>query len=460
MKKNYLLFFLACSIYFPGLAQLQPVYSFQKDDTILKKNFYEQSLKKKNTLLASVSKENAADYKKIYNEQYKEINDLWQSSRPVTSPEAQSYLQSIVQKIIAANTELNGTDARIVFTRDWWPNAYSMGDGTIAINAGLMIFLDNEAELVYIICHELAHYYLGHMQKTIKKYVETINSDSYKAEIKRLSKEAYRVNQQLEKFTKSVIFDIRRHSRENEAEADMQAFKFMKKTGYDCGAIKTGLLLLDKIDDSLIYRPLVLEQMFDFGEYSFKKKWITKESAIFSQLNEEDTPLSQKEKDSLKTHPDCILRVSLLEDSLRIATGGQQFLVDEKEFNQLKKDFFIEITEECYKEKKLSRNLYYSLLLLQAGENIPLAVYSVARCLNQVYENQKNHSVGNLINTESRTYPENYNVLLRMLSRLRLDEIATLNYYFCQQYQSQMKGYAGFGEEMNKAIKFKNLITY
>jgi Peptidase family M48 len=454
--KKMVAFLLFCVIASTGSGQLQPVYVFQKDDSLLKKNYYEQSLKKKSDLLASIGKDNAADYKKIYEDQFKQIGDLWQSSRPVTSPGAHEYLQSIVQKIIAANRELNGTDARIVFTRDSWPNAYSMVDGSIAVNAGLMIFLDNEAELVYIICHELAHYYLGHMQKTVKKYVETINSDTYKAEVKRLSKEAYRVNQQVEKLTKSVVFDIRRHSRENEAEADRQAFKFMKNTGYDCSAIKTALLSLDKIDDSLIYKPLVLEEVFNFSDYPFKKKWIKNESVIFGQLNEDDSSLTLKEKDSLKTHPDCMIRVSLLEDSLKNFAGGKLFLVDEKEFNRLKKDFFMEMTEECYREKNLSLNLYYSLLLLQANENIPMAVYSVARCLNQVYENQKNHSVGNLLNRESRTLPENYNLLLRMLDRLRLDEIAALNYYFCQQHQSQMKGYAGFKEEMNKAVKFKN----
>jgi hypothetical protein len=40
-----------------------------------------------------------------------------------------------------------------------------------------------------------------------------------------------------------------------------------------------------------------------------------------------------------------------------------------------------------------------------------------------------------------------------LLSRLRLEEIAALNYYFCNQYQDQMVGYAGFGEEMDKAKK-------
>jgi len=319
-----------------------------------------------------------------------------------------------------------------------------------------MVFLDNEAELVFVLCHELAHYYLDHTTKAIKKYVETVNSEAFQKELKRLAKTEFGVNKQLEELSKSFAFSSRRHNRENEAAADRLAFSFMKKTGYDCNAIKTGLELLDKVDDSLLYKPLALQQVFHFNEYPFKKKWIQKESSIFSQLDENDSPLSSKEKDSLKTHPDCTKRISLLTDSLQaISVKGEKFLVNEKLFMQLKKDFFVEMTEQCYRDKNLGRNLYFSLLLLQSQENIPVAVYSVSRCLNQIYDYQKDHKLGSKIDAENKTYPAEYNTLLRMLGRLRLDEIANLNYNFCKQYVSQMKGYEGFEEQMNKAKKLK-----
>lgn len=449
-------FFLFSLITLSCVAQLQPVYSFQKDDTILKKSYYDRSIGKKDMLLASMDKQNARDYKKIYEDHFTEIGKLWQSDRSVTAPAAHGYLQSIVRKIISANVELKKTDARVVFSRDWWPNAYSMGEGTIAINAGLMVFLDNEAELVFVLCHELAHYYLDHTAKAIKKYVETVNSDAFQKELKRLAKTEYGANKQLEELSKSFAFNSRRHNRENEAAADRLAFSFMKKTGYDCNAIKTGLELLDKVDDSLLYKPLILQQVLHFNEYPFKKKWIQKESSIFSQLDENHSPLSLEEKDSLKTHPDCTKRISLLNDSLKaISVSGDKFLVNEKLFNQLKKDFFIEMTEQCFRDKNLSRNLYYSLLSLQSQENIPVAVYSVSRCLNQIYDYQKDHKLGSKIDTENKAYSDEYNSLLRMLGRLRLDEIASLNYNFCKQYASPMKGYEGFEKEMSKAQKLK-----
>ena len=433
-----------------GVSQSQSPYSFQKDDSILKKKYLDQSLIKKNNTLASLDKKFAADYKKIYEDQFNEIGRLWRSDRSVTSPAAHGYLQSIVQKIISVNPDLAKMDARVVFSRDWWPNAYSMGDGTIAINAGLMVFLHNEAELAFVVSHELAHYYLDHTNKSIRQHVEKINSEEFQSELKRISKIEFGANRQLEELSRTFVFGSRRHNRDNEAAADKLAFRFMKRTGYDCGAIKTCLELLDKVDDSLLYQSPDMKELFNFPGYPFKNKWIQKETSIFSQANDTDASTA-KERDSLKTHPDCAKRISLLKDSLATAAaGGNDFLVNEALFNQLKTDFFLEMTEQCYRDQNLSRNLYYSLVLLQSGENNPFAVYSIARCLNEIYNRQKNHQIGSRIDTEGKGHPEAYNLLLRMLNQLRLGEISSISFHFCSKYETDMKDYAGFREEMKK----------
>jgi Zn-dependent protease with chaperone function len=455
LNRAYTLFIFSL-IHFAANSQLrQPVYNFQKDDSLLKKNYYEQALQNKNKLISSLGAQYKKDYQEIYEARFKEVAGLLQSSRSVTEPVAHKYLQSLLKKIIDANPELKGQEIRLVFSRDWWPNAYTMGEGTLAINAGLMIFLDNESELVFVLCHELAHNYLDHSNKSIKKNIETVNSAEFQTEIKRLSKQEYGGGKQAEEMIKKFAFGSHQHKRDNEAEADRQAFLFMKNTGYDCSGINTCLQLLDKIDDSLFRKPIDLEQTFSFSNYPFKKKWIQKESVIFGAMTDDGSPLTQKEKDSLKTHPDCAVRISLLKDSIQQAMPGNLFLVNEALFRQLKKDFYVEFAEQQFNNNNISRNLYYSLQMLQNNENFPYAVYAIARALNLIYENQKNHKAGVFISKEARGYPADYNLLLRMLDRLRLEEIATLNYHFCMQYKSQMSSYAGFDEELNKAIKQK-----
>jgi Peptidase family M48 len=438
----------------PVSGQQVTVYNFQQDDTLLKRTYYNQALEQKNSLVAGLDKQYKTDYKEIYEERFKAVGGLLLSNRNVTEPAANNYLQSILQKIILVNPELKGRTLRIVFTRDAWPNAYSMGEGTIVFNAGLLVFLHNEAELVFILCHELAHDYLNHGNNAIRQQVETVNSEDFKKEMKRLSKQEYRVGQQFEQLVKKLAFGNRRHSRTNEAAADAQALRFMKKTGYDCYASTTCLQLLDKVDDSALFKPLQLPAIFNFPEYAFRQRWIEKESAIFGQMNSDESPvLNKKEKDSLKTHPDCSQRIQLLQDSVKSVPAGKSFLVNETLFRQLQKDFIVEMTEQGFKNDQLGQHLYFSLLMLQNGANLPYTTYAVARCLNRIYLLQKEHRLGLSMDKEARGYPDDYNLLLRFADKLKLDELAELAYHFCRQHEAAMKAYPVFEKELAAAIK-------
>jgi hypothetical protein len=444
--------FFICSL---CQGQLVPVYSFQHDDTLLKRKYYQEALDKKKQLIAGLQKDNIKDYKQAYEDMFEVVEDLLISPRSVTEKTADNYIKSIVAKIINVNPELKGLDVRVLFSRDMPPNAYSIGDGTIAFNAGLFVFLDNEAEMAFVICHELAHYYLNHSRKRLDKYVEIANSDSLKREFKRLSKQEYKVAEQFEKLLKTFVFDIRRHSRDNEEEADRVGMRFLKKTGYSGNGFVTSMRLLDKIDDTALFTSLNLQTILSFPAYPFKERWIKKESVIFGALNpDEATGLTKKERDSLKTHPDCSKRITLLSDSAA-AISGKYFQVDEQLFKQLKQEFIPEIVEEVFKSGNISFNLYLSLQMLQDGKHTPLAIYSIARDFNLIYKHQKAHEMGLIIDSENKMYDEGYNLLIRMLYRMRLNEIAELNDNFCSFYGEQMKNYEGFTTEMEKAKENK-----
>ncbi|MCX6316336.1 MAG: M48 family metallopeptidase [Bacteroidetes bacterium] len=449
------LFTLCCGIA-PFFCTAQSVvYTFQKDDTLLKRNLYNAAEVKNKTLTASLGKDNLKDYKKAYESQLAMVKDLLLTTRSVTEEKAYTYINNVVKRIVDANPSLKGLDTRIVFSRDLWPNAYSIGDGTIAFNAGLFVFLQNEAEMAFVLSHELAHYYLDHSGKKIRKYVERVNSDDFKKEIKRLEKQEYQVMAQYEKLVKTIAFDIRRHSRDNEAEADRVGLRFLKNAGYNGQAFITTMELLDKVDDTSFLKAPDLKKLFSFPGYPFRDKWIKKESAIFGAMNPEDeSALAKKERDSLKTHPDCSKRIELLKDSA-VLIKGNDFLVDQQTFSKLKEDFLAEIIEECFAAGNISRNLYFNLQLLQEGKNTTMAIYSIARDLNLLYQQQKDHTLGLSVDSENRQYPESYNLLLRMLYRIRLEEIADLAYYFCTAYSEQMKDYAAFAAEWNKAKQHK-----
>lgn len=451
------IFLILCAVVSGAVnAQLQPVFTFQKDDTSVKRKYFNEALKKKETLGNALTGKNKKDYQQAYNDMFEQVEELLISSRSVTEQVADKYIKAVTGKIINSNPELQGLDVRVVFSRDYFPNAYSIGDGTIAFNAGLFVYIENEAELAFVISHELAHYYLNHSGQKLVKYVELRNSDSLKKEIKKLVKQEYGVMAELERLLKRLTFDIHRHSRDREEEADKVGLQFLKNSGYNGTAFITTMELLDRVDDTAFFSPLKLQTILSFPDYPFKERWVKKETSIFSTMNtDEASGLTKKERDSLKTHPDCSKRIALL-SAQALKISGQNFLVDEGLFRKLKDDFVPEIIEEIYRQGNISYHLYQCLSMLQDKKYMPLAVYSVARDLNRLYEHQKNHELGLIIDTESRYSSEKYNEFLRMLYRLRLNEIAELNAAFCLAYKSQMTGYEGFAAEMDKAVRYKS----
>ena len=273
-----LLFGLLYGVFLFG--QKQTLFTFLKDDSTIKATYLTEAKLTSQQTVAALSGNYVKEYKKIYQDRLENVSEIVNSSRSITDDKAHPYLQAVLQKIVSANPVLQPLKLRVFFTRDWWPNAYSMGDGTIAVNAGLFIFLKNEGELAFTLCHELAHFYLNHGNQAIEKYVQTVNDKSFQDELKQLSKEQYRVNERLQKLSKGIVFNSRRHNREKETEADRQGFMFFKNAGYNVLAAKTCLQMLGRIDDSLLYKPVDLQQLFDFPEQPFNNKWVRKESSI------------------------------------------------------------------------------------------------------------------------------------------------------------------------------------
>lgn len=88
-------------------AHSQTSYASWKDDTVLRKKFFEESIQKKQALIAASPKQYAKDYKEIYEHQFGEIEDLWKGTRTLTSPEINDYLQASLRKLLLQTQNYN-----------------------------------------------------------------------------------------------------------------------------------------------------------------------------------------------------------------------------------------------------------------------------------------------------------------------------------------------------------------
>lgn len=74
----------------------------------------------------------------------------------VTSPSLTVYLQRIVHQL-QPRIPHAPADCRVVLVDDWSQRTLAMPSGLILISLGTLAFLEDEAELVFVLAHEIAH---------------------------------------------------------------------------------------------------------------------------------------------------------------------------------------------------------------------------------------------------------------------------------------------------------------
>ncbi|MGN6419008.1 MAG: M48 family metallopeptidase [Pseudobacter sp.] len=408
------------------------------DDASQLKSWDETLASEHKRLISNLPSTYKPAFKKIYEERYEGLKELTAKNRILTDSLANNYLQQMAQLIFQSNPGIPDQGYRIRFTRDDWPNAASMGEGTIIFNIGLFTKLQNESQVAFVLCHEIAHYHLKHSQRSIEHYVNTTNSDEFRAEVKKIMKSQYQQGKQAEALLKGVAFNSRRHTRENESAADSMALELLKNTPFKTEEALTCLALLDSVDTDKYNVAPPLETVFNFPQYPFQKKWVQEEQSLFNAMAASTKEEKKKERDSLKTHPDCDVRVKQLQAKVQqYSTGNKQANpLHEARFKQLQEIFDYEIIEHCYNKDEVSKSFYYTLQMLHYKPQDPYLVANTGRCLNKLYQSQKDHLLNRIVDLPSPWNEQKYNKLLQFIQKVRLNDFAAFSYYFLLPYQS------------------------
>lgn len=442
-----------------GIAQIDYSYNPVKDDVVQLNAARKTITQKYFTDSATLKGENKKYILDIYRDRFKSIEDLFTENQLIISAEVNDYLASITNEIISKNPVLKNLTPRFFFSRAYWPNAYSTGEGTIVFNIDLFAKLKNESQAAFIICHELAHLFLEHSNKKIDKYINTLYSDEFQKKLKQLKRQSYDKKAELDKLEQSITFKSLRHSREFESEADSFGLVLLKNTDYDCREAISCLALLDTVDEEDLDIENRLPGIFSFNEYPFKKRWLNKEDAFFGGVdNKEKKPLD----DSLKTHPDCQVRIKILTPEVeKIQLDNRKtFLHDEQQFLNLQTLFQFEIINSCFAAKKISRCLFNSIKLMERFPNNPYLVTVTGDCFNEMYKNQKEHRLYTIADLPSPYKEKKYNRLLEFLNQLSLTDMSSIGYYFLKHYANQFSSNTAFAKALQKSEQdFKNVTS-
>ncbi|SEW40390.1 Peptidase family M48 [Chitinophaga sp. YR573] len=393
-----------------------------------------------------------ADYKEIYKSRWENIKSVFDRKEVYTSQPAQQYLDAVVREIVKSNPVLKDYKLNCYFSRSGVPNASYIGEGIILFNMGLFHRLDNESEVAFILCHEISHYILKHSENSITRYITTMNSSEVQEELRKIKKTDYGKREAIEKLTKGITFNSRRHSRDHEAQADSMGLALLLNTRFNpSGATKT-LAILDDIDKDTLDVETCLRKELNVPGYPFQNKWITKSTGLLG--GQAKLKKDVKLEDSLKTHPDCKARIALLEPMIVNGSGKQDYVVNREKFDSLRQTFKYEIVEYAFISDNYTYSLYYTLMLLQQYREDPYLVTQIGRVMNGCFAAQKSHTLGKYIELPAPYQSANYNVLLQFIQNLYVEDFAAISFNYLKEHATQLNSYAGFQKEFNLSSKY------
>lgn len=365
----------------------------------------------------------------------------------ITDTSFTNYFNNLFSYLKAANG-LQATEMQLMVSRVQWPNAYSMGEGTIVVNLGLLQCIENEAQLAFIICHEIAHYKLGHSMKHLESYLEKMNGTDVNKKIKEINKNEFGQNKAALKLLEGITYDTHRHGREHETEADSMGLIYLSHTVFNPLASLRSMQILDSVD----YRTdsVPFQEVFQSKEFPFQPYWIKKQKTM--GFASKDILFAT---DSLKTHPDCSKRALFLKVLVsNLPQGKSQFYHQpESGFVLLKKKAEYELVNAMYDTRHYDFCLYESLLFAQRHSNDPFGVTMAAKSLYTLNYLYAQHNLMESIHSPAPQFGENFNQLLRLLSRLSLGDYTLLDKAYIKKYKSDFSGKSATFSSVEKQIE-------
>lgn len=160
--------------------------------------------------------------------------ELYRGGYDLDDVELSDYINSMGWKL-AAKGAVNPPKFRFFVIGDPRINAFAVPGGVIGINAGLMLYADNESELAGVVGHEEAHVTQRHLARTAND-TSTANLATYAAILAAIIAGSGNPDVILGALAVGQTVNYQRevnYTRQHESEADSIGIRTMAEAGYD-----------------------------------------------------------------------------------------------------------------------------------------------------------------------------------------------------------------------------------
>jgi predicted Zn-dependent protease len=155
-----------------------------------------------------------------------------QGGQYVVDPGLTAYVSQVGKKLAAAVTDGPQLPYEFVVLNNDVPNAWAMPGGKLAINRGLIIQLEDEAQLAAVMGHEIVHAAARHSASARSQQM-VVGAGAALAGIAVASQKSEYGALAVGALTVGATAWNAKYSRDHETQSDIYGIKYMQKAGYD-----------------------------------------------------------------------------------------------------------------------------------------------------------------------------------------------------------------------------------
>ncbi len=380
------------------------------------------------------------DKKLMYRERYLYLQALLRNDYFLFEDSLQTLVDDIGARLLGANEIENAERLQFLLSRSGIPNASCRGEGTIVINSGLLLHLENSDQLAFVMAHELAHHHLDHVNQNMEEHITFLNSKETSKKIDAVRKGQEMANSELRDWLKANTLDFSKHSRNAELLTDSLGIVFYKNAGFSQAGPLAVLKTLGEVDEVSEKTKIDLKKIFHFEDYPWKEEWIESNLSGLSLVK-----ITDEEKKLFRTHPE-------IEE--RIAQAQRLFSKEsEKSESNLctwKEQLELEILERDYEIQNLFYALMQGIRIAGADKKNNYANGLIAHCLLDLCWARKVHQFNKYVPHPNNRMREDYLQLATFLDNLSFTSLKKITRKWIEQYCKE-----GLEKEMADALKIK-----
>ncbi len=286
------------------------------------------------------------------------IDQLLSNGAILYNEDLSQFVSKVADELLENDKELRN-NLRFYVIKSPTVNAFATDRGTIFITIGLLAQIENEAQLAYVLSHEIIHYKNKHARTGFVEN-QRINHSSGK----------YKRDNWDKALNKS------KYAKELELEADVEGLQIFLKSKYSIDEIKT-------VFDVLQYAHIPIDDIpFDLDFFNDEHF-----NALANYQKEEIDPIKpimdEDDDDDYLTHPNINKRRAVMLSELEGESnaGRTEFLYAKDEFFKIQTLARFELSFLFTKQRLYGEAIYNSYILLQSHPNNKFLKTTIAYCL-------------------------------------------------------------------------------